>query len=76
MTKRNERRKNAARDVKNQKIKTHRQICSRVFSLEYLKKIPRDTYSILNNQGLFIAEEEVRIQKEMIPWLVDLTVSN
>jgi len=46
MTKKNERRKNLASDVKSQKIKTHKQIVSRVFSLEYLKKIPRDTYSV------------------------------
>jgi len=35
-----------------------------------------DSVNILNNQGLFIREEETRIHQEVLPWLVDLTVEN
>ena len=41
-----------------------------------MNNVSRDSFSILNNQGLFIEEEETRVHAEMIPWLVNLTVEN
>jgi hypothetical protein len=75
-TGRNLRRKAAAREVKMTKIKTHEHIVSRVFSLEYLKFVQRDTFSILTNQGLFIDDRESTIHAQFLPWLVDVTCEN
>jgi hypothetical protein len=72
-TARNLRRKASAREVKMTKIKTHEHIVSRVFSLEYLKFVQRDTFSILTNQGLFIDDRESTIHAQFLPWLVDVT---
>lgn len=71
-TENNVERKKKALIEKEKKIKTHQHVVSRVFSMEYLKFVQRDSFQILDNLGFFIPDNESRVRSEMVPWFVDL----
>lgn len=48
---------------------------SRVLAKEYLKTLKRNTYSILEDQGVFRTDFEIEINKEYIPSVYDRTMS-